>query len=341
MADPKQHHYIPQTYLENFCDEDGVIWLYDKWNGRSFSSHPTSVLKERFYYSQPDHEKKIWNHNIEKFFSNKTEGEWPSTVRLIQQGPDTVKRLAHLYTFLYAMRVRVPNCRKAIEYILQQGVRVASSLAGSNDYLEVEIQIIEQINNMQNTNFKCMDELYEAGVINITIDPHRSLLAMAELAKGFSLVVPMLQLHFVKNGTAVDFHCSDNPIIYFPAGQQPHACEPYQFRPALPFEFFFPITKRHCLYHNSMSPIHAQQIVVTETRDLMLVRRINAFVGAFADRYVVSSKQLDGSESPTLNRCPRPVAYRVPRPRGTLLYMQYEMGEPLHLPKWENKFEET
>jgi Protein of unknown function (DUF4238) len=294
MSEPKQHHYIPETYLENFCGEDGVLWLHDKWEGKSFPSRPTKVLKEHFYYAQPDHERKVWNHNIEKFFSEKIERDWPSTVRLIHEGANAVKNLRHFYMFLYAMRVRVPNCRKSVEYALQQQVKVVSGLIKDKKFLDDEKRGIAQINKVLNSNFRNMEELYGAGVINITIDPHRSLLAMVDLAKGFSLVVSTIQLHFVKNCTAADFNCSDNPIVYFPAGQQPHRCEPYQFRPKRPFEFIFPIT-----------------------------------VGAFADRFVVSSRELDAHELPPMNSCPRLNAYKNPQQHGTFMYLQYEMGEPL------------
>jgi hypothetical protein len=184
-----------------------------------------------------------------------------------------------------------------------------------------------------------MEELYDAGIINITIDPHRSLLAMADLARGFSLVVSAIQLHFIKNCTAIDFNCSDNPIVYFPWGQQPDDCEPYRFAPRRPFEFIFPITRKCCLYHNSLYPIHAQRIVKTETNDINLVQRINRFVGAFADRFVVSSTELETTNLPKMNSCPRLTLHKYPEERGTFLYFQYEMGEPLRLPKWKNRFE--
>jgi hypothetical protein len=289
MSNPKQHHYIPETYLENFCDEDGALWVYDKWEGRSFPSHPDSVLKQHMYYAQPDHKKKILNHNIEHFFSNNIETHWPATVRIIQNGPRALRELRNLYMFLYATRVRVPNCRKAVEYALQQQVRVFSGMIKDPKFIENERKGIALINEHLNSNFQNMDEIYDAGVINITIDPHRSLLAMADLAKGFARVVLSMQFHFIKNCTPIDFNCSDNPIVYFPAGQQLNACEPYQFRPNKPFEFIFPITKRHCLYHNSYYPIDAQQIVATETKDCDFVRRLNNFVGAFADRFVISN----------------------------------------------------
>ncbi len=339
MSDPKNHHYVPETYLENFCGEDGALWLYDKWKGRSFPSRPKKVLKEHFYYAQPDQDRKTWNHGLENFFSEKIEKDWPFTVRLIQDGPKTLRSLRNLYMFLYAMRVRVPNCRKAVEYALQQQVRVVSGMIKDKEYFEGEREGIALINKTLNSNFQSMEELYDAGIINITIDPHRSLLAMADIAKGFALVVSAIQFHFVKNCTPVDFNRSDNPVVYFPHGQQPTACEPYQFRPMRPFEFIFPITKRYCLYHNSQYPIRAQQIAVTETNDSNLVGRINKFIGAFADRFLVSSKELNRSELPVMNLCPRLTVHKYPEERGTFLNFQYEMGEPLQLPKWKNKFE--
>jgi hypothetical protein len=339
MAEPKQHHYIPETYLEQFCDSSGVLWVHDKWSGKSFPSRPPSVLKEKFYYAQPDHENKIWNHEIEEFFSKKIETFWPETVRLIQNGPRHIKDLYNLYMWMYSLRVRVPSCRKAVEYSLQEQVRLIGATINDKEFIKREKKIVEHFNKALNKNYKCMDDLYDDGAINITIDPHKSLLAMADIAKGFSRVVSDLQFHFIKNCTAIDFNCSDNPIVYFPARQRTDGCTPYQYRPGQPFEFIFPITKRHCLYHNSFNPIAPQEIVATETSNIGFVRRINDFVGAFADRYVVSSRRLTDSEMPRRNHCPRPRAYRLPQPRGTALILHYEMGEPLRLPKWKHRFE--
>jgi hypothetical protein len=340
MSDPKQHHYIPTTYLEHFCDEAGVLWAHDKWTGESFPSKPASILKEKRYYAQPDHENRTWNNVIENFFSDQIETPWPKTVRLIQSGPRQLSQLYNLYMFLYSLRVRVPNCRKAVEYSLQERVRLAARTIEDEEFLGRERKMVEHFNKALNRNYTCIDELYDDGVVVITIDPHKSLEAMADLAKGFSRVVFQLQFNFITNRTSVDFNCSDNPIVYFPAGQSSDHCDPYRFRSGEPFEFIFPISKRHCLYHNSFSPVAAQQIVTTETANVDFVRRIDNFVGAFADRYVISSRKLETSEAPTRNRCPRPVAYTLPMPLGTALYLQYEMGEPLRLPKWDHAFEE-
>jgi hypothetical protein len=339
MTDPKQHHYIPTTYLDNFCNDDGIIWLHDKWTGESFPSRPNSVLKEKRYYAQPNHEDKTWNYSIEKFFSEKIETDWPETVRLIQSGPQHLSQLYNLYMWMYALRTRVPNCRKAVEYSLQEQVKLIGAAIRDEEFLSRERNIIEHFNKALNKTYQCMEDLYEDGAVVIKIDPHRSLLAMADIAKGFSKVISELHFHFVTNHTAIGFNCSDNPIVYYPARQDVGNCTPYQFRPGRPFEFIFPITKHHCLYHNSLNPIAPQQIVMTETNNAEFVRRVNDFVGAFADRYVVSSGELGTTETPTRNLCPRPRAYHIPQPRGTALFLRYEMGQPLRLPKWDRSFD--
>ena len=79
----------------------------------------------------------------------------------------------------------------------------------------------------------------------------------------------------------------------------------------------------------------------TETKDCNFVRRVNNFVGAFADRFVILTKELTQVDLPPRNRCPRLTLTKHPGDRGTLLLFKYEMGEPLKLPKWRTRFEEV
>jgi hypothetical protein len=91
MSDPQQHHYIPDTYLQNFSDRRGKLWLYDKWEGRSFPTTPGKALRERFYYAQPDYANKTLNHNIEHFLSRKVEKTWPQVIEALRRREHTTK----------------------------------------------------------------------------------------------------------------------------------------------------------------------------------------------------------------------------------------------------------
>ena len=46
----EQHHTVPGSYLENFVDENGHVWVLDI-NDKIFNTNPGSVLKERHFYS--------------------------------------------------------------------------------------------------------------------------------------------------------------------------------------------------------------------------------------------------------------------------------------------------
>ena len=46
----EQHHTVPASYLENFADEHGHVWVLDT-DDNIFNTNPHSILKERHFYS--------------------------------------------------------------------------------------------------------------------------------------------------------------------------------------------------------------------------------------------------------------------------------------------------
>jgi hypothetical protein len=53
MSRRSAHHYVPQWYLERFCDSDGKITVYDKWESRTFQTVPRNVAQEVGFYRLP------------------------------------------------------------------------------------------------------------------------------------------------------------------------------------------------------------------------------------------------------------------------------------------------
>jgi hypothetical protein len=202
-------------------------------------------------------------------------------------------------------------------------------------------EILRIINKTLKTTYTDIDELYEAGIIDIKIDPHRSLLAMADLAKGFAKLFERLQPLLLVNETGLHFNTNDNPVIHFPADQTPDRCNPYRYRESEPFELIFPITNTLCLYHHSLWPRPPHPFFYIGMKDIEFVKRTNAFIHAFADRYIVSSSRLVTNAASIPNTCPRPIVYRLQRPKGELVLYNFEMGQPLKLLKWEYDLSRT
>lgn len=48
----EQQHTVPGSYLENFADENGHVWVLDT-DDKIFNVNPDNILKERHFYSLP------------------------------------------------------------------------------------------------------------------------------------------------------------------------------------------------------------------------------------------------------------------------------------------------
>ena len=55
----KRQHFVPKAaYLDNFCDEDGYLYAYDKEKLQLFRTKPDNVANKRFFYDFPTEEDK-------------------------------------------------------------------------------------------------------------------------------------------------------------------------------------------------------------------------------------------------------------------------------------------
>lgn len=46
----KKQHYIPQFYLNNFTNDSGKLWVYDRLNRKFFASSPRDIASEKYLY---------------------------------------------------------------------------------------------------------------------------------------------------------------------------------------------------------------------------------------------------------------------------------------------------
>lgn len=47
---PQVQHYVPQSVLKRFCDEDDQLFVFDKWERRVFRTNPRNVAAEHAFY---------------------------------------------------------------------------------------------------------------------------------------------------------------------------------------------------------------------------------------------------------------------------------------------------
>ena len=128
-----------------------------------------------------------------------------------------------------------------------------ATLSGK-EYLESEREGIALINKGLKLKFSKHGIALLLEVINITIDPHRSFLAMADIAKGFALVVSAIHL-FHQEQHPGRFQLQRQSSCLFSARAGAYHLRTLSISADTSFEFIFPITNRRRLYHNSQYPI--------------------------------------------------------------------------------------
>lgn len=161
---PKKHHYVPVTYLRRFTDGDGLLWVYRKDDpSRPFRQRPESTGFENHYYSQVGDDGVRDDSRLEALFSE-MESPWPATVEALADRQRVFATASSIILFLALMRVRGPAFRDAVEIHLSNVVRVQAQILNDAGRLPPPPAGHE--------------DLFEK--MQIAIDPHQSLVAMAD-----------------------------------------------------------------------------------------------------------------------------------------------------------------
>ena len=325
MNQKKKHHYLAQTYLRGFCNPDGKVCVYLKDRPKApWWAEPDTIAFENYYYSQqaPDGSKD--NNRLEDFFSS-LENPWPDIVSKVQNKEPLGKHLKHLICFIIMHRVRVPTARDAVEAALAESVRMTARLL--NDCRELPAP-------PEGLTFDYLDEH-----LVVSIDPHRSILAMTDLAKGLGTIIDAIGFEILENYTSEAFITTDNPVIYFDPMVSLALLEPYNIsRERMDIEFMFPITPRFLLWgHSTMRDRpdhHAPKY--EDIRDLDFVRRANTLAVRFANGMIFSKEDRHqdlveryGKRSPVLS------ATHFRTSSGRAIHTKHIFGPRKSKPKWK------
>ncbi len=336
--EPKQQHYIPETYSKHFSNEKGHITVYDTWeNCRVFSTSPRAVFKEKYLYSQPVHAEERFDNAMERLFSDKIESGWDQSVRLIT-GKMELSRddTSQFIEFLLSMRCRVPNALRAVMRLLRDSVGEVSDQISEPvpDHLVAAYRKVT--GNLSNS--VGMRDILDAGIVRVEIDPHTAILSMPNIIKGMSPIMDRFNVPtFLHNKTDIEFISSDNPVCYFLAGLPLDRIIPYDVKETDDFELIFPIAPRVAMCVDSRRGISAPH---RDTHSRKTVTRINEVIALFADRYVFNRHgNIESLVSNYSNKGPVPDLDRSIVGDGFVQRVSYKIGQPSAFSNtWEYSF---
>jgi hypothetical protein len=228
----KRHHFVPKAYLKAFCDQIGRLLVYRK-DAPHEPLHvtPDATQFRRYYYSQPTPEGCQDNNTLEAFFSA-IESDWPETVAKLHRREGVNDRLENIFQFMALQRARVPAARDAVEAMLAQAVKDTMKIMLANGELPPPPQGLEDLPNQ----------------VQVSIDPHRSIHAMAAMIQGMGSLYSMLGFAAVHNATTLPFLTSDNPVLWFDPSLPFDTQQPYTINPdSGPVFLVFPLSPKLAL----------------------------------------------------------------------------------------------
>lgn len=320
MIKKRKHHIIPVTYLSGFTDQAGKLYQYRKDSPSNPQYNvPRELGHRRDYYSQPTPEGETDHNKLEDFFST-IEAKWSTVVaKIVSREQLSQNDRMALYEFLYLTKSRIPATRDAIEKML------AFQVKETGKFLEETGQLPPRPPELEGVE------------LQVSIDPHKSIHAMKDIAEGFSRIFDFTRLVIYHNKTNTHLLTSDNPIVCFDASVCEKEIQPYSSGNLLDIEFIFPITSNLVLHgHPSYSDQDHFSYKTIDSANV--IRRYNRLICKFAYERIFSAVKgheplilKHASKSPVLNITSQQIG------DGTLVTWNHEFGPRTKLPKWDER----
>jgi hypothetical protein len=313
----RRHHFVPVAYLKHFADADGKIFAYRKHTDRREPIHslPKNVALTWDYYAQPKTDGS-WDYNrLENMFAA-METKWPTLVARMEARASINDSADYLFEFLGAMRVRVPASRDAAETIDREGVKATMRL------------------RLRQGDLPPLPGSLTLDDIDVTIDPHRSIHAMPQMARGFGVAIHPLGFEVLCNETGVPIITNDNPVMYFDADRTIRKLQPY--RSTGKTELLMPISRTRLLRgHPDLKPLYGQRNIAYRTiNSAAEVRRINTLASMFGYDFVfAASREQEAIIGKYLSTAP------ILRTKSVHKALIFEMvfGPKPRKPKWKTE----
>ena len=119
MSSPKQHHFVPSTYLRNFQDARGHIWCYDSKTEKTYSQIPEKIARRGDYNTASLPDGTIDRDTIEAFYGV-SETVFPQLVKGIRERSLNFEDQRALINFCALQAMRSPLTRDLIAWMAKK-----------------------------------------------------------------------------------------------------------------------------------------------------------------------------------------------------------------------------
>jgi len=214
MTRAKRHHYLPECYLDGFC-EDGMIWTYDRESHHYEMQTPYNTAVEGHRYSFVDIDGKK-NTSIEQDFLARIDNWFRPLISKVDKGEElTAEDKNKLSLFVSYMWFRVPDYQKQFNELADGMSKhllrfIYSSGEEGRQYHE---RISRENPAIGNISFEEMKKSVKENEYPIV--PHKNEYLKSMMMMGLEIADLFRQMEWIFFHPVVGstFICTDSPLV--------------------------------------------------------------------------------------------------------------------------------
>ncbi|MFH1673684.1 MAG: DUF4238 domain-containing protein [Pseudomonadota bacterium] len=213
MPLPKRHHYIPQFYLNGFC-QNNKLWVYDRYQNDFRRQTPKNTTLQKHYYSFESKEEKR-DTEIEKVLSQIEGFSKPIITKINKREKIDQAEKETLSLFIALQFVRVPDFEKAVNQIAERLIRHTSRFIFADEKRAEEAleQYEEKTGKKAEVSPKELAEFVLNDEYNLKCNRDLSLGMMLPLGLRFANYFRQMDWLILYAPRKTSFITSDNPFV--------------------------------------------------------------------------------------------------------------------------------
>jgi len=275
VAGPRKHHYVAAFYQRNFTNENGLLWVYDRWRERFNELNPRSVCVETDLYSLKRNGAN--NPVVELKVLGPVDDMGATAIRRLRDDR-AVERTAIAY-FLGFQYTRLPAMAMMILDLHERALDAIMRMTAANEErMQHAIDDYERNTGGKiNVPAKALTEAVQDNQLVVKANKSVSLEAMVEQAKTISQFVEPLPWQILEASVDSGFIICDSPVTVAP----PSGVN--DIGVGIPGTVtYFPLTRRLCLRVGGDGPALESRSIDRNT-----VRVINRNIAANSERFIM------------------------------------------------------
>ncbi|MEC5424281.1 DUF4238 domain-containing protein [Virgibacillus sp. C22-A2] len=204
---PKKQHYVPQTYLQKFSDEENYLHIYDIKTNQFRKQRPQSTGYGKHFYTI-EHDG-IKDPFIEHFLANEVDSKYVNVINKIENSKlfSDEDRL-NLSTFIAFQHLRTPAQRENYNSMVTKFHKTRVQF----EFLyRKNTGTLKDMDNMSKAELAELERIVDEGEYGVSVPKGHSLKFMFDFADKMISFINNQNWVIVKAPTKSRFITSDNP----------------------------------------------------------------------------------------------------------------------------------